>query len=244
MGTSAKVIEPPSAVTTITSANFASIALDASKDVLVEFYAPWCGHCKKLAPVYDSVASAFINEENVVVAKVDATENSDLGETYDVSGYPTIKFFPRGEGEEVVDYKEARTANAFVQFLNENAGTRRNADGTLSRSAGRFPDLDRLAKRILTESASRTEVMGELEAECESVARASECKYYLKYAKKVGEKGEDYVEKERDRLSKLSRSDSITKEKRDNFILRMNVLNGFLEGEESVEDAEDAKQEL
>lgn len=234
----------PSPVATLTSDNFDSIALDASKDVLVEFYAPWCGHCKKLAPVYDSVAAAFQNERDVVVAKVDATENGDLGEKYDVSGYPTIKFFPRGEGEKVVDYKDARTAGAFVKFLNENAGTRRNADGSLSRSAGRFPELDKLANRYLTETASRTEVMAELEEECASVARASECKYYLKYAKNVGAKGDGYVEKERDRLNKLSRSDSITKEKRDNFILRMNVLNGFLEGEESTEDEEDAKQEL
>merc|ERR1740131_364853 len=126
-GTSAKVVEPPSPVMTLTSDNFDSIALDSSKDVLVEFYAPWCGHCKKLKPVYDTVAAAFQNERDVVVAKVDATENSDLGSKYEVQGYPTIKFFPRGEGDKVVDYKDARTANAFVKFLNENAGTRRNA---------------------------------------------------------------------------------------------------------------------
>eukprot|EP01084_Bolivina_argentea_P055588 101887_1 len=232
-GTNAAVVEPPSPVTTLTDDNFESIALDQSKDVLVEFYAPWCGHCKKLKPVYDTVAAAFANEADVVVAKVDATENSASGSKYDVKGYPTIKFFPKGT-DEVVDYNSGRTAEAFVEFLNENAGTRRNLDGTLSRSAGRFPELDTLANQYFTDAAARDDTLKELETVCES--RASECKYYLKYASKIADKGDDYVKTERDRLKNLSKSGSVQKEKRDNFIRRMNVLNGFLEGEESTQE--------
>ena len=75
--------------------NFEAIALDETKDVLVEFYAPWCGHCKTLTPKYEKVAETFAAEGNVVVAKVDADAHRDLGSKYDVSGFPTIKFFPK-----------------------------------------------------------------------------------------------------------------------------------------------------
>jgi len=241
MGT-AKVVEPPSFVTTLTTDNFDSIALDQSKDVLVEFYAPWCGHCKKLKPVYEEVASAFSNEANVVVAKVDATAESDLGSKYEVKGYPTIKFFPKGT-DDVMDYQSGRSAKAFVDFLNDNAGTRRNVDGSLAASAGRFPELDVLANKYLTDTASREETLKELETVCAD--RESDCKYYLKFAGKITEKGDEYVQKERDRLQRVSRSDSVTPVKRENFLLRMNVLNGFLEGAEVMtEEVKEEKEEL
>jgi len=241
-GTNAKVVEPPSFVTTLTTDNFDSIALDHDKDVLVEFYAPWCGHCKKLKPVYEDVANAFANEANVVVAKVDATAESELGSKYEVKGYPTIKFFPKGS-DEAVDYQSGRSAKAFVDFLNENAGTRRNVDGSLAASAGRFPELDVLANRYLTDTASREDTLKELETECAS--RETDCKYYLKFAAKIAEKGDEYAEKERNRLQKVSKSDSVTAVKRENFLLRMNVLSGFLEGAEvMVDEAKEEKEEL
>ena len=65
--------------------NFDEIVNDETKDVLIEFYAPWCGHCKNLAPVYDEVASALIDETDIVIAKMDATAN-DVPAQYQVSG--------------------------------------------------------------------------------------------------------------------------------------------------------------
>ena len=95
--------------------------------------------------------------------------------------------------------------------------------------------MDALANKYLTDKSGRDGVLGELKDLCKD--RENDCKYYLKYVGKVSEKGDEYVEKERNRLRKLAKSDSVLKEKRDNFILRMNVLNGFLEGEESMADA-------
>lgn len=56
-GTNARIKEAPTAVTVLTDDNFDSIVKDSTKNVLVEFYAPWCGHCKSLAPIYEKLAA-------------------------------------------------------------------------------------------------------------------------------------------------------------------------------------------
>ena len=96
-----------------------------------------------LAPKYEQLAKVFAGESNVLIAKVDATENQELATTYGVKGYPTIKFFPAGS-DKVQDYEGGRELADFVTFLNENAGTHRALDGSLLASAGRIPALDEI----------------------------------------------------------------------------------------------------
>jgi len=101
-------------VKVLVGSNFEEVALDATKDVLVEFYAPWCGHCKQLAPIWDKLGEAFEDNEKVVIAKMDMTVN-EL-ESVKVSGFPTIKLFTAG-GNKEVDYDGGRTLEEFIKFL-------------------------------------------------------------------------------------------------------------------------------
>ena len=63
-------------------------------DWFVEFYAPWCGHCKKLAPIWEAVATELKGKVNV--AKVDVTANGALGKRFAIKGFPALKFFSQG----------------------------------------------------------------------------------------------------------------------------------------------------
>merc|ERR1712055_149545 len=107
-------------VKVLVSSNFAEIALDASKDVLVEFYAPWCGHCKKLAPIWDELGEKFKDNDKITIAKIDMTAN-ELADVK-VRGFPTIKLFKAGDNA-VVDYNGGRTLDDFVKFLTPEAET-------------------------------------------------------------------------------------------------------------------------
>jgi protein disulfide-isomerase A6 len=147
-GSKARVKKTASAVVDLNPSNFDSIVLDNTKDVLVEFYAPWCGHCKRLAPDYDKLAQAFITEPNVVIAKLDADAHKDLGTKYGVSGFPTIKWFGKNKKTEPEAYEGARDLQAFVDFINGKAGTSRDAKGRLGSQAGRITALDELASKF------------------------------------------------------------------------------------------------
>merc|ERR1712066_74625 len=96
--------------------NFQEAALNAEKDVLVEFYAPWCGHCKQLTPIWDELGEKYKDHESIVIAKMDSTAN-ELEEVK-VQGFPTIKLFKKGTNE-IVDYNGDRTVGGFSKFLDE-----------------------------------------------------------------------------------------------------------------------------
>merc|ERR1712088_253948 len=98
--------------------NFQEVALNAEKDVLVEFYAPWCGHCKQLTPIWDELGEKYKDHETIVIAKMDSTAN-ELEEVK-VQGFPTIKLFKKGTNE-IVDYNGDRTVAGFGKFLESPA---------------------------------------------------------------------------------------------------------------------------
>ena len=89
-----------------------------SKDAwIVEFYAPWCGHCKRLAPEYAAAATKLKGQ--VKLGKVDATVETSLAQKYGIKGYPTLKYWDYGTGKthkNAKDYNGGRTEADIVKF--------------------------------------------------------------------------------------------------------------------------------
>ena len=105
-------------VRTLVGKNFGSVVNDSTKDILVEFYAPWCGHCKSLAPKYENLANALKSYENLVIAKMDSTANEVEG--LEIEGFPTLKFYPAGSDKKPVDFEGDRTEIGILEFLKKN----------------------------------------------------------------------------------------------------------------------------
>ncbi|KAL7753944.1 protein disulfide-isomerase precursor [Sorochytrium milnesiophthora] len=108
-------------VFTVVNKNFNDIVMDTSKDVFIEFYAPSCGHCKRLAPTWHALAESLGKRADIIIAKMDATAN-DLPPKlpFKIEGFPTLKLF-KAKTNEVVDFDGDRSLEGLTEFLRENA---------------------------------------------------------------------------------------------------------------------------
>lgn len=105
-------------VKTVVGLNIRELVIESDKDVLIEFYAPWCGHCKKLAPTYEELGKALKDEPNVLIVKMDATAN-DVPEEFSVQGFPTIYWYPKNKS--MKRYEGARELQNFIEFIAKHA---------------------------------------------------------------------------------------------------------------------------
>jgi len=85
----------------------------------VKYYAPWCGHCKKLAPIWDQLGEAFKSNPDITIAKMDSTANEVDG--VNVRGYPTLIYYGKDDkaGE---NYDGGRDLEALKLFIEEKSG--------------------------------------------------------------------------------------------------------------------------
>ena len=114
-------------VTVVVAKNYQDVVIDNDKDVLLEFYAPWCGHCKALAPKYEELGGLYKSfADKVTIAKVDATANDIPDE---IQGFPTIKLYKAGEKTEPVEYQGGRTVEDIADFIRENGSHKVDAMG-------------------------------------------------------------------------------------------------------------------
>ncbi|XP_054269604.1 protein disulfide-isomerase A6 homolog [Macrosteles quadrilineatus] len=109
----------PKDVVELTDSNFDRLVLNSDEMWLVEFFAPWCGHCKNLAPHWAQAATEL--KGKVKLGALDATVHSVKASQYGVQGYPTIKFFPPGkkDSSSVEDYNGGRTSSDIVNWALE-----------------------------------------------------------------------------------------------------------------------------
>uniref|UniRef100_UPI00358E586D protein disulfide-isomerase-like n=1 Tax=Myxine glutinosa TaxID=7769 RepID=UPI00358E586D len=100
--------------------NFDDVALAEDKAVFVMIYAPWCTHCKNLAPVWEKLGEEFKDEEGIIIAKMDATRNEVA--TVQVNQYPSLYYFPAGADKKAVKHEGSMDLEALAEFL-RNGGS-------------------------------------------------------------------------------------------------------------------------
>mmetsp|Transcript_26893 Transcript_26893/g.30977 ORF Transcript_26893/g.30977 Transcript_26893/m.30977 type:complete len:162 (-) Transcript_26893:20-505(-) len=106
-----------SPVVQLTARNFEDLVINSNHVWVVEFYAPWCGHCKALAPKYDELAAKLAHIDDIVIAKMDSTANEVEG--VNIRGFPTLKMWKKGSNTPI-DFNGDREVDGFIEFFKQN----------------------------------------------------------------------------------------------------------------------------
>jgi len=232
-------------VVDLDESNFDEVVGDPKNHVMVEFYAPWCGHCKKLAPTYEKIAKDFHKEKNIIIARVDSIANDNLNTRYRIGGFPTIYFFEANKrNENPAPYTEGRDEISFVKFLNDKCGTNRIPGGGLNNAAGRDPEIDKMVRRFIlsdhpVERADLTNFIRRFSLE----KNDRPTKFYYKMIQKAGE-NRDFIFKEYERTKKILSKLKIEEQFYDDFKIRLNILEVFRSSaNEAIELEKEAAKE-
>jgi len=132
----------------ITRSNFQQRVLDADEPAFVEFYAPWCGHCKTLMPKMEALGKKLADGgDNTLIGKCDMTAN-DMDEwSLPMNGFPTLVFFPREDKSQYKLYEGPRYVEDFMEFMKE--GYKKGGGGKDIKSADPVDDSNEKVKTIV-----------------------------------------------------------------------------------------------
>lgn len=108
-------VDPNSKVVVLTDSNFHAEVIAKGEPMFVQFYAPWCGHCKRLMPTWDALAVELIEETRF--GRIDCVPNEQMKDRYQIRGYPTLKLFIHGRSHE---FRGMRTPESLKAFLSEH----------------------------------------------------------------------------------------------------------------------------
>ena len=105
----------------LVGANFSQEVMKSDKHVLVKLYAPWCGHCKKLEPIFEELARGLEVYDDLMLGKMDAVAN-EHPKAQVQGGYPTLLFYPKGRKQNPIKHEGENTISKLLVFLNRNIG--------------------------------------------------------------------------------------------------------------------------
>eukprot|EP01067_Filipodium_phascolosomae_P009357 Filipodium_phascolosomae@DN833_c0_g2_i1.p1 len=108
------------AVKVVVGKNFEEMVMKSDKDVLLEVYAPWCGHCKKLEPIYKELAESVSGNTHILISKMDGTQNEIPFPDFEWTGFPTLFFKKAGEAKPK-QYDGERTLQALLEFVRKES---------------------------------------------------------------------------------------------------------------------------
>jgi protein disulfide-isomerase A6 len=221
--------------------------IDGTKSVMIEIYAPWCGHCKSLAPIYAEVGAEIAKDDQlsarVIVAKADADAHRALGERFGVQGFPTLKFVPRGKradalsakegGGGVEEYRGERTKDAMLTFL--------KAKDSAAAESVQVDSLDPILKRFVAvkKAADLPALVEEAKAAVEALsadegykAKMAAAEAHVAAMASAASKkltGEKFFKQERERLGKVIGTGSLSAAKLESMVLKWDVMGRILE---------------
>jgi len=215
----------------VTDANI-DHTIDGTKHVLLKVYAPWCGHCKSLAPTWDKLATTFRDERGVEIAKLDATTETLSAQKFDVKGYPTLLFFPKGQPSNYKTYQGGRSLEALVDWVNKEAFTYRKPGGGILETGGRINQLDDAIATVFEACSSResclaaaSEALGGIKLDPLLDATQKKLFEYYSTAVKRIQSTDGWLLSEIDRLTKMSQKATMAAEQQLYLYSRLNVLN-------------------